>query len=226
MLLKFIENGTRMDIQVAADSSRDFGEDTVLGTFIGLEAGVVSFSIECDALLNSEQGLEAGNFLRFTFFRGASMYTFEGVVTEVSPPYNTKRILVDATTLIEISNRRKSHRVEVSVPVNVYREPPDEQSKEEPVMYRGMTMDISDAGLCILSNEKLDLRDGPDFRAEFTLNRSEKFDMPVRHIRTGNSPQFVQYQYDHAFLFDRETDAEKINKMTISLFQHVLRSRF
>ena len=226
MQIRFIDYGTRLDIQVAEDISRTYEEEIFPGIFIGMESGIVTFTIESDALLRREKKLEPGNILRFTFFREASMFVFEGRVVEIAPSYSINRIVVDAMSPIEKSSRRKSHRVMLNIPINIYKTIPGRPNETGPIACLGMTFDISDTGICVTSNEKLDLRDGSNFLAEFTLKGSEIFLMPVLHVRTGSCPQLFQYTYDYAFLFDREKDAEKINKMTLSLFQHVFESRF
>ena len=226
MQIRFIDYGTQLDIQVAADSSRSYGEDVYQGIFIGMEEGFVTFSIESDDLLINEQKLEPGNVLKLTFTRDSSIYAFEGKVREVSLPYKKNRVVLDATSPIEKYSRRKYERVPLSIPITVYKTDPNKKERTGLVACTGVTFDISNEGVCVMSNEKLDLRGGSDFLVEFVLKGSDLYLLSAKHTRTGNCPQFVLYAYDYAFVFDREKEGEDINRMILSLFQHVFETRY
>jgi len=223
MELRFIDNGTRLDVQAASDGSRSYGDEIYPGKLVSMEDNL-SFTMECGALNQLPRELTQGSYLKFTFYRGAEVYTFEGKVNGSVSKYDD-RVLVTAVTPLERSSRRKSQRILINIPVNVYKKDPNQPNGIGNLVCMGTSFDISNTGICVLSDEKLDLRDGTRFIAEFSLHREETFFLTVIHIRTGNSPNLIQFKHDHAFLFDEESEAEKINKMILSLFQYKLENR-
>ena len=224
MQLRFIANGTRLDVQAALDGSRAYSEESLFGTFIDTYNDLL-FSIECPALLKRTRTPQEGDFLRFTFFRGAESYTFEGRINSISEEFGKNLIYVDAVSPLEKSNRRKSQRIQVSLPATLYKQTPDQKDKPGEFSLKCTTFDISAMGMCLLSNERLNLGAGTDFVVELQLPNSGPFILPVKHIRTGNCPQFAAYNHDHAFELDDEGGFNTIYNLTLEIFKLKLEGR-
>ena len=224
MQLRFIDSGTRLDVQAAPSGSRSYEEEIYVGKFSSMEDST-TFTLECNALYERPQKFIQGDYLKFTFFRGSEIYTFEGQINGIISKYDN-RIKVSAVTPLEKSNRRKSNRIQINIPVKIYKKNPAEPNGAGDLVCTGTTFDISNTGICIMSNEKLDLRKSSQFTVEFSLLRFEApFFLTVNHVRSSACLQFVQFEYDHAFLFDCDNEAEKVNKMTLSLFKYKFESR-
>ena len=218
MQLKFIPDGTRLDVQSAWDGSRAYDEEILLGTFID-SINDLLFILDCPALLGRERPPMEGDFLRFSFYRGAENYTFEGKISCIIKKFSETLIHVNVISFIEKSSRRKSQRIQVSLPAILYKPDPAQNDKPSEDSYKCTTFDISSTGLCLLSNEKLDLRHGADFFIEIHLPSSEPFMLSAKHVRTGNCPQFVLYNYDHAFILDYDKNYEAVYSLTLKLFE-------
>jgi len=220
MELRFIHNGTQLDVQAAPDGSRDYPDDIMRATFVDTYQDLL-FSIYCPDLISRERTPQEGDYLQITYFRGADTYTFQGRVSHIAMGYGQKLLFANAVTPIEKSNRRKSLRIPISLPAVVRR--PDQPANQA---HRCTTYDISANGLCLVSNQKLDLTHGSDFTIEIELpTYIEPFVLPVKHVRTGSSRQQRQYKYNHAFIFDGDNVAIKIADLTIALFKLRLESR-
>ena len=224
MQLKFIENGTRLDVQVATDGSRAYTEKNLFGTFVDSKTDLL-FLLDCQELLARERTPQEGDFMRFTFFRGAESFTFEGKLISILDDFGRKLLLVNAVSPIEKSSRRKAQRIQISLPVTLYR--PSFTQNDIPGEFSSnlTAFDISSTGICLLSNQKLDLLDGDDFVVELHVPNSIPYLFPAKHIRTGNCPQFVQFNYDHAFSFDDDGNIRKIYNLTLKLFELKLQNK-
>ncbi|MCL2574650.1 MAG: PilZ domain-containing protein [Defluviitaleaceae bacterium] len=224
MQLRFIPAGTRLDVQVSLDGSRAYTEEILFGTFVDTYNDLL-FSIECPQLLKQSRVPEEGDFVRFTFFRGAESYTFEGKLSSIDTDFGKTLLYINAVSPIEKASRRKSQRIQVSLPAALYIPAGDQNNMPGEFSCQCTTFDISAQGLCLLSNTKLDLRHGSDFVIEIRLPSYDPFIIPAKHIRTGNCPQLMQYRHDHAFGIDSETSSSKIYNLTLAIFQLKLEGR-
>jgi len=228
MELRFIARGTKLDIQIASDGSRAYGEEALDGTFIDTYNDLL-FSFECPELLELKRTPIEGDFLRITFFRGAESYTFEGRLSSGSGSFDKELLYADAVSPIEKSSRRKSHRIQVNLPATLYKPSPDQEEMPGELLLKCTTLDISAEGLCLMSNQKLPPGENSHFIAELQLPGKERpVTLSVRHVRTGNCPQLVQYNHDHAFALDDESSKDgsgKMYELTFDIFKLKLEGR-
>jgi len=224
MQIKFIPNGTRLDVQAAPDGSRAYDEEILFGIFVDSKDDLL-FYLECPVLFEREREPQEGDFLRFSFYRGSENYTFEGKIGLIADSFGKKLIHINVISFVEKASRRKMQRIQVSLPATLYKPDPDQKDKPGELSQKLTTFDISGTGLCLLSNEQLDLRDGSDFIVELHLPNSETFTLSAKHVRTGNCPQYVLYRYDHAFVMDYENATGVMYDLTLALFKLKLENR-
>ncbi|MCL2616310.1 MAG: PilZ domain-containing protein [Defluviitaleaceae bacterium] len=222
MHLRFIDDGTRLDIRFLSDDLTSVSEECFAGTFAGIEKGV-TFLVQSDQLVNSSHSLVPSRKLNFTLYRGAEAYSFNGKIDKTHTKNGSGYLLVTAVSLIEKSGRRQSVRSPVSASVNLYTPDPNAPDKADKLLCAGMLHDISRDGLCFFTNEKIDIESNQNYVAEFTLVQPETIFLPVKLVRCGNCAQYAQYKYDYAFLYTCDKNAAEIDKLALNLFQYAMR---
>ena len=161
MQLKFIDSKTRLDIFASSDGSRAYEDKPIEGVFISSDNDF-SCVVECDALFGRVRQPLNGDYLKFAIYRGADMYTFEGRISQIKDEYGQKKLHMMIISDVVKTSRRSAQRIQVSLPMMLHKfnKPIDTDT------FRGTTFDISNTGLCVLSDEKLDIFEGPYFVAE------------------------------------------------------------
>jgi hypothetical protein len=218
MDFRFIDDGTRMDIQQMGAPDAP----TYYGIFIEMEKGV-SFLISCDPLYERFESLDPSIIYTFTFFRGATILTFDGKLVEQQTYLTKHTLLVTATTLVKTSSRRTTHRIKVQMSLNIY-----EKDDSQPFMLgtqvcTGLMHDVSRGGLTFLTNERIKLTLRKVYMSEFPIAHLT-FRFPVEYVRGSERSLSPLYRYDHAFMYNNiENLTEDLNKMTLALFEQQLK---
>ncbi|MCL2752539.1 MAG: PilZ domain-containing protein [Defluviitaleaceae bacterium] len=217
MEIRFIEEGTKMDIQVLSTKNTCLNNKSFLGTFLYFEGGS-TFLIQCDELYVHANSLTSECVLSISFFKGAEVAVFKARLNG-TPLFNGQYALsLTAITPIEKHSRRKSPRIEASFPVNIY------NADAAQLISKETTFDVSNGGLCVSTNNRLPLIQGENYHVEFSLKPPQVFSMTARLVRSGDHNQTVSYRFDHAFVFDYPEDNEKTSKLALALFEYKLKN--
>jgi hypothetical protein len=217
MDFRFIDDGTRMDIQQMGAPDAP----TYYGIFIGMEKGV-SFLISCDPLYERFEGLDLNLIYTFTFFRGAEAYTFDAKITKRLQHFNANALLFTATSLVNKYSRRTAHRIRVQMSAKLF-----EKADSEPEMLgkhicTGEMYDVSRGGLTLLSNDKINLQLRKVYMSEFVVN-GITFRFPVEYVRGSERSLSPLYRYDYAFMYNGDNLTESLNRLTLALFEQQLK---
>lgn len=211
MDFRFIDDGTRMDIQLkdSPDAPQYFG------IFVKMDKGV-SFLLSCDPLHECMDELDLNKLYTFTFFRGAEIFTFDGKLIEKREHFHDPVVFVTATTLIKSFSRRGAHRIRVQMTAKLFE---GETQLADCPMH-----DVSRGGLTLLSNESIPLQLRKTYMTEFTINNI-LFRFPIEYVRGSERSLSPIYRYDYAFMFSGEDITADLNRMTVALLEQQLRGR-
>ena len=220
MQLRYINKGTIFNIKVLGDPR--FANTEFMGSFYELGRGV-TFYLECEQLLELLKKSRQILSLEFKFHEGSSNFTFTGRVVDIAEKDFHDFVLVDATSLIDESSRRKFPRMEVSVYVKLFKYDENEPNKCGDLMLQDVTQDISVGGLCLYSDDPLE--DEKMFVAEFSFNMIKMIYMPVLHIRSEYLGSQGYRNYAHAFLYSAAGDSEEIKQLTLAMFDYRVNRR-
>ncbi|MCL2576302.1 MAG: PilZ domain-containing protein [Defluviitaleaceae bacterium] len=215
MELRFIEDGTKMDIQVFSEKNPHLEEKTYLGTFLGIDRGV-DFFVQCDDLYVHSASFSRECFLNISFFKGAEVCIFRARVGGTETIRGHFVLVLTAITPIEKHSRRKSPRLEASFPVNIY--------DGDELLYKETTSDISNGGLCVVTNLKLSLEQNREYELEFSIGFNQVFKIPAKLVRSGNCHQTISYRFDHAFIFEIYEDSDIRSKLALALFDYRIKN--
>jgi len=217
MQLRFITRDTKLDVQVGLDVSRTYSETIFPGTFIGADNDF-SCTIECDMLFGLARRPQHGDYIKVSFHREADTLHFEARINKVFEDLIThkQQILLTVISDLETTSRRKELRIQVSVPVSLHlaNRPIDPND----YVLKGTTLDISNSGICVLSNERLDTSHDNHYVVQLHLPRGSVKYMPMRHMRSGDSP-LVQLSREHIFLWNDSISTEEIKEFIYLLFK-------
>jgi len=220
MEIRFIDDGTKMDIQVFSKKNLHLDEKAFLATFLNSDRGN-NFSIECDELYVHANSFAAGCYFEISFFKGAEVNSFRARINGSSLVFGRNAILMTAISPIEKSNRRKTPRIEASFPVNIYH---SIGSMSGELISKETTYDVSNGGINVVTNVKLPIVPNNNYHVEFSIGPGRTFSLVARLLRSGNSPKNLNYRFDHAFIFDYPDGDEKISKLALALFDYRFRN--
>jgi hypothetical protein len=220
MDFRFIDEGTRMDIQqVGADNAPKY-----YGIFEKMDKGV-SFLISCDPLLERFDEIDLSQIFAFTYYRGAEAYTFDAKIVERQVHLYNNMLLVTATSLIKKSSLRAAHRIQVQFPVSIHDKVEANAIKPGGLVCTGTMFDVSRNGLTFVSNEKINLQLRKVYMASFSIQGST-FRFPVEFVRSAERGLSPLYRYDYAFMYNgAESLTDDLNRMTLALFENQLKGR-
>ncbi|MCL2605431.1 MAG: hypothetical protein FWD90_13230 [Defluviitaleaceae bacterium] len=219
MDFRFIDDGTRMDIQHMNDANATI----FYGIFVRMEKGV-SFYVSCDPLYERFEDLNLAQIYTFTFFRGAEAYSFDAKILERKQLFNNDVLLFTATSLVKKYNRRNAHRIRVQMSISLYEKKDDNPNKLGDMVCKGEMYDVSRSGLTLLSNERVNLQLRKVYMSEFVAN-GITFRFPVEFVRGGERSLSPMYRYDYAFMYNNADGdlTEELNRLTLALFEHQLK---
>jgi hypothetical protein len=217
MDFRFIDDGTRMDIQHMDDANATM----YYGIFVQLERGV-SFTVTCDPLYERFDELDLNQIYTFTFFRGAEAHTFDAKITERKQHFKDNYILFTATSLIKKYSRRNAHRIRVQMSINLYEIVDNNPQTPGPFICTGAMYDVSRSGLTLLSNDKINVQLRKVYISEFIVNNIT-FRFPTEYVRGSERSLSPLYRYDYAFMYKGDDLTEELNRLTIALFEHQLK---
>jgi hypothetical protein len=225
MLLKFIDRGTSMKVQVVLNE-KNVG-DAYTASFYDLDTDTSFFVISeglCGAFPNLEQGCE----LKITFWLREHMYTFDGRAIGPAPQIDMFALLIEQMSPIAATSRRSDTRNEIRIPVNLYPYaaigPTPYRIPECDPAFMAETFDISAGGFCLVSNDPL-YSDEHMFLAEFNLSSKFDFLLPVKLLRKGNCPQTVLYHFDYGFLFIYDDAPNEKSRLAAAITDMMFRTR-
>ncbi|MCL2501296.1 MAG: hypothetical protein FWE90_13320 [Defluviitaleaceae bacterium] len=218
MELRFIDDGTRMDIQLMGDEN----STTYYGIFVKMDKGI-SFLVSCDPLYERFENLDYNKIYTLTFFREAEAYSFDAKIVERRQHFHNNVLLFNATSLIRKFPRR-SHRIRVQMSINLYEKAEDSSNGIGKLICKGAMYDVSRSGLTLLSNDKINIQLRKVYMSEFVAN-GITFRFPTEFVRGGERSLSPLYRYDYAFMYSGgEKDlTEELNKLTLALFEHQLK---
>ena len=217
MELRFIEEGVKMDIQISAKKNTYIDGKNFLGTFLRSDFGN-DFYVQCDELYVHANTLTPECALNISFFKGAEVAMFRARLSDTRLLGGRYVLLLTAISPIEKHSRRRSPRIEASFPINIY------TGNEVDLISKETTFDISNGGICVVTNNRLPLKQGETYHLEFSLGPSQIFSLTTRLVRSGNSDQNLNYRFDHAFVFDYPEGDEKTNQLALALFDYRLKN--
>ena len=220
MQLRYINRGTRLDIKVLGDSK--FPNTEFVGNFYELKRGV-TFYLECEQLMELLRGSRRNISLEFKFHEGPSVFTFTGKVLDIEKKDFRDCILVDATSLIDESRRRRFPRMEVSIYVKLFKYDENEPNKCGELMLQDLTQDISVGGLCLYSDYSLE--NEKHFVAEFSFNMINVIYLQLTHLRSEYLGSKGYRNYAHAFVYSSPGDSEEIKQLTLAMFDYRINRR-
>jgi len=219
MEFRFIDDGTRMDVQQMDVENAPM----YYGIFVKMDKGV-DFLLSCDPLHERYDELDFNTIYTLTFFRGAEAYTFEARITGKEMHFYTPALRFTATTVIKAFSRRNSPRIRVQMNINLYERLKDNPEKNGNLICTGVMHDVSRGGLTFLSGDSIPLKMRHSYIAEFSVT-DILFRLPVEFVRIGEQLLSPLYRYDYAFMYNRDEDInETLNKLTLILFQQQLKN--
>ncbi len=224
MDLSFIDNGTNLKIspETLNDNIKQSYEaifhDTISAT---------SFFIESEEFHNDYNKLLANKYINITFFRNSKIYAFKGKAEKAETKNGKYLVMVSQLSPIDVATRRQSPRHEILIQINIYSATenildPEALNRPEQFLFTAQLFDISNEGLCVLTDRNINPDKEKFYFLEFTLNKTEKFILPARLIRKGDCRQSVQFKYDYGFLFDFSHNPAEKQRLVDSIFSHKL----
>jgi len=216
MELKFVEQGTIMDVQAYHNV---VGLDNSYKNFLCKYIEIYKENlilISCQDMAEDISSLKDGCILVFNFFRGAFGYEFSGRVAETS--LHEGNVVIQVLSTVEKYSRRKSPRVEIITPVNIFAAAEEGEPKGMFISTES-TLDISNGGISIVTNnDEINIQKGKAYVLEFLLHK-QTFTIFARLVHSGDCQKLFTYKYVHAFEFRYYTDYERLAN---AIFNHKL----
>ena len=218
MQLRHIERGTKLYIW---EKSENNAEQTVYeAIYDDLQdlASEASFVVHCLALQKDMGRLAWDALLEIEFKHGQAVYSFTGRAIE---KLHGDLIVIEVIDGITELDRRKSQRDEIRVEVRIFRLPEELLSRHvfdraigKPVL-TDMSFDISDGGLCIITNAELKSESDPYYLIEFATSDRDSFLLPAKLVRRSNSDRtkIGRFDYSFQFIFDNlQSEPSRLTK--------------
>ena len=186
--------------------------------FVDTASDPVCFYMRCPDLSGSFNERWSGRVFRFNFVRGPDAFTFDGRLDSIGLIDREETIFVTMVGFLEKSNRRKSLRIELNVDMEVYRIDPSAPDKVGERVAVGLIFDINEGGLCFLSDSRYKFSDHAGYIASFSIG-AERFNLHIRHLRSGDCKHSVQFRYDIVFIFGEEMDKNRFHDVVYRVLQ-------
>jgi hypothetical protein len=218
--VRFIENGTKMDIEVLSEGVAQFESKVFSGVYFGLHKDT-SFYLSCDPLFMHSNKISRSCQLSFTFFRGQSVFRFKGRLIEATT-FKDRPVLVIATTsFIDKSSRRKFPRMEISFPVSIIDK---SLPKSDSLIARVTAFDMSKVGMCLLTNSRLNLSKDKEYFLEFLL-LDRLFSISAHLVHDCNAASKSRsYKFSYGFAFSDKNSPEQMDNLVASMFDYKLQN--
>jgi len=221
MQLRYIENGSFLQLrpeEYTLEHGRVFDV-----TFYGMQT-FTSFWVKSEELYKSFPTLKKNMRLGITFQTEETSYRFTGEAIDANMEGSYYLTLIEQITPIEIVSRRTHFREEMILPTNVYGLAPESLHSALPrkaadaAEFTCEVFDISDGGICLVSNELFNSPYEPYFLVEFTLRGKDYFLLPAKLVRKGQCPQTTMFKYDYGFNFIFDHKPEEKHRLSDAIF--------
>jgi len=218
MNLRLLEKGTPLSIELLTHDLKPLADEKFMGKFYDMEKGL-TFLITSDELFERFNEFDPSCYLKITYQRGSDEYTFTGKLSSAVEKSRDPLILITATSPIKKIELRQAPRIEISLPVNIYKVAPCAVSRVGDLLLKGSSMNISNIGMCILSDISIEEQGGSEFIAEFSIIRSRVFFLRAKLMRRGQSP-LISYKYMYGFLFEYDNNSDEKYNLTVAMFKY------
>ena len=174
-----------------------------------------TFVMQCAQLYEIYDTVDRNARIYINFSTGPSMCTFYGRCVEKQR--GAGMILMEQLTAIEVVSRRMYERDELRIPVHVFPLPEAKLGKpsyERPDSIPDMaelTFDVSESGMCVISNVYLKPENDPYYLTEFAFSEKYHFILPAQLMRRSAHPRtkIGRFDYGFRFVFDSLPDEKK-----------------
>ncbi|MCL2617810.1 MAG: PilZ domain-containing protein [Defluviitaleaceae bacterium] len=219
MNLKFVDPGSPMHLVPIVDGKPNEDSPKIDVAFVDCEGNALHFHIESKELFTDFADNWQGKLFMFTFYRDAYEYTFWGKLERAATVDGHDYVYASVASFIEQKSRRRSLRVELLINITLYKMDPDAPNRLGPLVGAGVMLDISEGGLCFLSNENFKLDKEQDYIVSFAISSLNTFYMHVMIVRVSDSTQSFQYRYEYAFRYGNTTDKKEIHELAYAMLQ-------
>jgi len=223
MELRFLDRGTLLDIEFLTRDLKPFSDEKFAGNFYDIEKDL-TFFITSDELFEKLDEFDPSCYLKITFRRGLKAYTFTGKFSSIVKKSRENLILITAASPLKKIELRNAPRIDISLPVNIYKIAPDAPNQAGELLLKGYSKDISNTGICIFSDTLIQEQHDSEFIAEFSIIRDNVFSLRAKLMRSGNSP-IISYKYAYGFLFIYDDNSDEKSNLTVSMFKYKTNSQ-
>jgi hypothetical protein len=217
MEIRLLERRTRLKIEILTSEAKPMSDEVLTGAFYDMDKGM-TFYLSCDQLVERFPEFDKSLYLRFSLSVGYENYSFLGKLNSVNDIYGERLIHVSIVSPLEKSSLRQTARIEITLPVQLYRAAPNSPDQAGELLCKGVTQDICSNGVCVLSDFTIAKEDYDRIVVELDFSNGEKYFLRVNLLKSGNSPQSGIYKYDYVFLFDKSESLEKKSDLFKELF--------